>query len=86
VGFHRSKAEKKIFENAIAAINASGQYKNKVATEVSAFRDFERAENEHQEYVSKHPDQVYVKYYNIPDYIHFRRNFPGPYKDTLVSQ
>jgi peptide-methionine (S)-S-oxide reductase len=86
VAFYRNPAEKAVVESQMAAIKASGKYGKRLATEVKAFSFFEPADTDQQEYVANHPDQVYVKYYNIPDYLQFRQQFPGPYKDSLILQ
>ena len=86
IGFYRTPAEKARLEKAIAEINASGKWPRQVATEVLPFSRFEEADAGQQEYIARNPEQLYVKYYNIPDYIQFRQSFAGPFKDTLVRQ
>ncbi|MFL5731501.1 MAG: peptide-methionine (S)-S-oxide reductase MsrA [Cytophagaceae bacterium] len=85
IAFYRNAQEKATIEKAIAALNASGKYKNKVATEVLPFTKFYAAENYHQEYIAHNPENIYVRNVNIPDYLKFRQNFPGPFKDTLIK-
>ncbi len=79
--FYRNDAEKKIIEAEIKRINDSKKYKTKVVTEVTAFTKFYPAESYHQEYISNNPGNGYVQNISIPDYIHFRKNFKGPYKN-----
>lgn len=86
IAFYRNEAEKAIIENEIMAINQSGRYPKKIATEVLPLPKFYPAEPEHQEYISRHKDAIYVHNVSIPDYLKFRQAFPGPYKDTLISQ
>ncbi len=86
VAFYRTPAEKMILDKKITAINASGQYAKKLATEVLPFSRFELADADQQEYVAHHEEEMYVKYYNIPDYLQFRQRSPGPYKDSLVTE
>lgn len=81
VAFYRNSTEKAIIEKEINRINASGKYKNKIATQVVAYTKFYPAENYHQEYISLHPDNSYVRNVNIPDYLQFRKDFKGPFKD-----
>jgi peptide-methionine (S)-S-oxide reductase len=81
IAFYRTPGEKKIIETEIARINASGKYKKKVATEVLPFTAFYRAEDYHQEYIAHHPENIYVQRVNIPDYLRFRNEFKGPFKD-----
>ncbi|MFN8246046.1 MAG: peptide-methionine (S)-S-oxide reductase MsrA [Ferruginibacter sp.] len=51
VAFYRNEKEKKIIENEIARINASGKYSGRVVTEVRPFSAFYPAEQYHQEYI-----------------------------------
>lgn len=81
IAFYRNAEEKKTIENEIARINASGKYKNKIVTDVVPFSKFYPAEAYHQEYISHHPENPYVQNVNIPDYLRFRKEFKGPFKD-----
>lgn len=81
VAFYRTAAEKAIIEKEMARINASGKYKNKVATQVVPYTKFYTGEAYHQEYISLHPDNSYVRNVNIPDYLKFRKEFKGPFKN-----
>ena len=81
VAFYRNETEKAIIEKEIARINSSGKYKNKVATQVLPYSKFYVGEDYHQEYISLHPDNSYVRNVNIPDYLEFRKEFKGPFKD-----
>ena len=81
IAFYRNAEEKKIIDEEIAKLKASGKYRKPIATQVLPLTVFYPAESYHQEFVVHHPDQAYVRAVSIPDYEHFRRTFPGPYKD-----
>lgn len=81
VVFYSNEAEKKIIEAEIARVNASGKYKSKVVTQVLPMGKFYAAEAYHQEYIANHPGNSYVQQVSIPDYLAFRKNFKGPFKD-----
>lgn len=81
VAFFNNAAEKATIEKEIARINASGKYKNKIATQVVPLAKFYKGEDYHQEYISLHPDNSYVQNVNIPDYLKFRKEFKGPFKN-----
>ncbi|GAB4091359.1 peptide-methionine (S)-S-oxide reductase [Flaviaesturariibacter terrae] len=81
IAFYRSPQEKKIIEEEIARIKATGKYRKPIATELLPLGEFYPAERYHQEFVAHHPNQPYVRSVSIPDYEHFRRTFPGPFKD-----
>lgn len=79
IAFYRTPEEKTIIEKEI--VNASGKYKDKVATQVVPFTMFYPAEDYHQEYIAHHPENGYVQHVNIPDYLRFRKEFKGPFKE-----
>ena len=53
--FYTSDEQKRIAEETIAAVNASGRWPGKVVTEVVAAREFWEAEPEHQDYLERYP-------------------------------
>lgn len=81
VAFYRNDSERKIIQAEIDRINASKKYSSPVVTEVKPFVTFYPAEEYHQEYIFNHPDNPYVQGVSIPDYMEFRKEFAGPYKN-----
>ncbi len=79
--FYRNESEKNILLAEIKKINDSKKYKSKVVTEVLPFTKFYPAEDYHQEYVFHNPTQGYVQGVSIPEYLEFRKNFKGPFKN-----
>ena len=53
--FYLDEQQKKIAEEVIRTVDASGDWKGSVATEVAPFGDFWRAEEYHQRYLYKNP-------------------------------
>jgi methionine-S-sulfoxide reductase len=53
--FYLNEEQKRIAEEVIRTVEASGDWKAKVVTEVVPFKDFWRAEEYHQKYLVKHP-------------------------------
>jgi peptide-methionine (S)-S-oxide reductase len=78
IAFYRTDQEKATILAEIQRIKP--QYKAPIATQVLAFQHFYPAEDYHQEYIYHHPENPYVEQVSIPDYLNFRRTFPGPYK------
>ena len=77
IAFYRNAAEKKMIEDYIAKLNASGKYSKPVATQVVAFTEFWKAEDYHQNYVQNHPaDNSYVNHESIPRIKRFQVQFP----------
>ncbi|MGH8184559.1 MAG: peptide-methionine (S)-S-oxide reductase MsrA [Rhodanobacteraceae bacterium] len=54
--FYTSDEQKRIAEDTIADVDASGLWPGKVVTEVLPARDFWQAEPEHQDYLERIPD------------------------------
>lgn len=55
----------------IHKINQSGQYKEKVVTEVFPFEAFYPAEDYHQDYKKRNPDNSYIQKVSVPRFIKF---------------
>ncbi|MBA4382325.1 MAG: peptide-methionine (S)-S-oxide reductase [Sideroxydans sp.] len=53
--FYVSEEQKRTAEEVIKTVDASGEWKAKVVTEVVPFKEFYRAEDYHQDYLVKHP-------------------------------
>src|SRR5687768_4340237 len=77
VAFYRNEKEKKIIEDAIAMLNASGSFKDPIITEVAPFTAFYPAEKYHQDYVKEHPNDAYVKGVSKPRFEKFKRQYKG---------
>ncbi|MEO7121982.1 MAG: peptide-methionine (S)-S-oxide reductase MsrA [Lacisediminihabitans sp.] len=54
--FYTSDEQKRVAEETIADVDASGLWPGKVVTEVTAAGDFWEAEDEHQDYLLKNPN------------------------------
>jgi peptide-methionine (S)-S-oxide reductase len=54
--FYASEAQKRVAEDTIADVNASGLWPGKVLTEVNPAGDFWEAEPEHQDYLERIPN------------------------------
>jgi peptide-methionine (S)-S-oxide reductase len=65
--FYTSEEQKRIAEETIADVNASGLWPGKVVTEVKPAGDFWEAEPEHQDYLERYP-HGYTCHYLRPDW------------------
>ncbi|MER3546537.1 MAG: peptide-methionine (S)-S-oxide reductase [Rhodanobacteraceae bacterium] len=70
--FYLNDEQKRIAEDTIADLEASGLWPGKVVTEVSPAGDFWEAEPEHQDYLERNPDG-YTCHYIRPDWVLPRR-------------
>ncbi len=74
--FYRSEEEKNAAEGKISAIDRSGKLKNKVVTEVTAYTNFIRAEEYHQDYYELNPRQPYILAVSKPKVEKVMKTFP----------
>ena len=65
--FYTSDEQKRIAEETIADVNASGLWPGKVVTEVKPAGEFWLAESEHQDYLERYP-HGYTCHYARPDW------------------
>lgn len=65
--FYTSPEQKRVAEDTIADVNASGLWPGKVATEVAPAGDFWEAEPEHQDYLERIPNG-YTCHFIRPDW------------------
>ena len=80
IAFYRNEKEKAIIESEIKRLTDAHKYGGKIVTEVKAFNVFYPAEDYHQEYISLHPNNPYVQHVSIPEFIKFKREFKGKFK------
>jgi peptide-methionine (S)-S-oxide reductase len=59
--FYRSGEQKAIAEQVIKEINSTGVWDTPIVTQVEPFKAFYRAENYHQDYFQKNPEQSYCR-------------------------
>ena len=75
LAFYNNPAEKKMIEDYIKQLNASGRYKDPIAVQVVPLDKFWDAEEYHQEYVIKNPNSSYVQNVCIKDVQKFQKKF-----------
>ena len=75
IAFYSNDTEKKIIENAIAKLNKE-VYKGKIVTEVTKHTKFYEAEEYHQDFERRNPNQGYVKAVSVPRLNKFKKRFP----------
>lgn len=80
IAFYRNESEKQIIQAEINRINASKKYSSKIVTQVVPFSKFYPAEAYHQEYISHNPGNPYVANVSIPDFLRFKKEFKGNFK------
>lgn len=79
--FYHNASQKQKAEYYIKKLNEAGAYKNKIVTEVDPYTAFYKAEDYHQDFYNKNPEQHYCKYVIQPELEKFRKVF----KDRLKN-
>ena len=74
IAFYSSKEEKNIIKNEIDRLLKNKVYK-KITTEVIPFKKFYVAENYHQDYKKKNPNDLYIMKVSAPRINKFKMNF-----------
>lgn len=76
VAFYKNKEEKKIIDGYIAALKEQNVYDGEpITTEVTKFTIFYTAEDYHQDYERRNPDNSYILNVSIPRLNRFKKNF-----------
>lgn len=79
--FYQNDAEKSAAEKYIAQLKSDGTFKGKITTEVSALKGFYAAEDYHQDFEARNPNQGYVRAVSIPRLNKFKKKFPELLKE-----
>ncbi len=78
--FYGNAEQKKIAEAYIAQINAAKVYEREIATEVVPFSAFYRAEDYHQDFLMRHPDNAYIQFNDLPKIDRLKKRYPEWYR------
>jgi peptide-methionine (S)-S-oxide reductase len=84
--FYATPDQQRVAEAYIKQLNDAHVYRKAIATRVDPLRGFFKAEDYHQDYLNRHPDNPYIAAYDIPKVAMLREVFPDRYiaKPTLV--
>ena len=74
--FYHSTKQKEEAESYLKKLNESGTYKKPIVTAIEPFQAFYQAEDYHQNYYEKNPNQPYSKFETEPKVKAFEQNFP----------
>mgnify|MGYP001168848490 CR=1 FL=1 len=78
--FYHAPEQKRLAEEKIAALNASGVCRAPLVTQVAPFETFHRAEDYHQGYFRGNPNQGYCQVVVAPKVAKFRSHFAAKLK------
>jgi peptide-methionine (S)-S-oxide reductase len=85
--FTTNDEQRKVAEAYIAQLNAAKVYRTPIVTRVGPLDAFYPAEAYHQDYLTRHPNEPYIAYNDIPKIGNLKKLFADHYleKPTLVS-
>ena len=75
IAFYSNENEKEIIENHIIELKKNKIYKSQIVTEVKALKIFYYAEEYHQDYEKKNPNNPYVNAVSIPRLNRFKNKY-----------
>jgi peptide-methionine (S)-S-oxide reductase len=78
--FYTTEEQKQIAEAYIAQLDTAKVYKHSIVTQVAPYKVFYDAEDYHQNYLVKHPDDGYIRAMDMPKLKLLERNFPQFYR------
>jgi len=84
--FYKTPEERQILENYINQLNDAGTFNNKIVTEVKPFNKFWEAEEYHQDYYKRNPNDPYVQAVAIPKVLKFEEHFRNKLKPEYRAE
>ena len=81
IAFYQNEDEKRIIQNYIQQLTDQQVYRSDIVTEVVPFVKFYEAEDYHQDYEKRNPDQPYIKAVSIPRLKRFQKLYPELLKE-----
>ena len=78
--FYKTAEQKKIAAAYIAQINLAKVYDHPITTELAPYSAFYPAEDYHQGYLEKHPDNPYIRYNDLPKIAKLKAAYPELYR------
>jgi peptide-methionine (S)-S-oxide reductase len=75
IAFYQDEKEKQVIESYIKALQDNKVYNQPIVTEVKELTTFYKAEEYHQDYERKNPNNSYIRNVSIPRLNRFKQNF-----------
>lgn len=83
IAFYQTEEEQKIINAYMDALRENDVYGRPIVTEVTPLDTFWKAEDYHQDYERKNPQNPYIQNVSIPRLNRFKQNFPEYLKKDL---
>ncbi|THV60286.1 peptide-methionine (S)-S-oxide reductase MsrA [Flagellimonas alvinocaridis] len=81
IAFYKDDTQKKTIEDYIAKLEAANVFGKPIVTQVKPFEKFYMAEEYHQDYEKKHPNNPYIQQVSIPRLNKFKAKFGSYLKE-----
>jgi len=78
--FYRTPDQKRAVEAYVAELGRAKVYPDPIVTVITPLKVFYPAEEYHQGYLARHPNQPYIVYNDAPKLEHLKREFPALYQ------
>jgi len=78
--FYTSDEQKQIAEAYVAQLTAAKIYTRPIVTKIVPFSAFYPAEDYHQDYLKRHPDNPYIAFNDLPKIDELKQQFPDLYR------
>jgi len=82
--FYLDDTQKAIAQAYIAQLDGAKAFKSKIATRLDPLKGFYPAENYHQDFLIKNPDNLYIVYVDLPKIAYLKQLFPNYYQGQPV--
>ena len=79
--FYSNEGQKKIAEAYISQLGSAKVFSQKIVTVVVPLKEFYPAEEYHQDYVKRHPNNPYIMINDLPKLSSLKKQFPDLYRE-----
>lgn len=77
--FYANVEQKRLAESCIAELTKAKTFPKTIVTQIVALDAFYKAEDYHQDYLARHPNQPYIVAYDQPKLLNLQKRFPDLY-------
>ena len=74
--FYETPEQKRVAEEYIRSLDAAKTYPKRIVTQVVPLKAFYPAEEYHQNFMVRNPDNPYIEYWDLPKVAHLKKAFP----------
>jgi peptide-methionine (S)-S-oxide reductase len=83
--FYSSPDQQRVASAYVRQLNAAHVFHRPIVTRVDPLKGFYKAEDYHQDYLVRHPEQPYIATYDLPKVAMLRQLFPAQYRAAPIT-